>query len=201
MQVLISMHSWLLVPSDSLFAVKFSYFQGLLLIWMITTGTLLPVSSNSTWENSPSHSFRQKQTPNLKKLQVSACLSLTWVIFAVECYFIIKCSFIHSFFTVCMALLEMGSSEMCTAILRLLVDELPACNRLLLGWLLEHMSHVAEKVGPAFELPIGFLLQILPKKNMVTIICACCDKFFAYLCLLKHIILRLKQKLLKICLS
>ena len=32
------------------------------------------------------------------------------------------------------------------AILNLLMDELPLCNRLLLGWLLNHMSHIAEKV-------------------------------------------------------
>ena len=40
----------------------------------------------------------------------------------------------------------MDTAEMQLAILNLLMDELPLCNRLLLGWLLNHMSHIAEKV-------------------------------------------------------
>ena len=40
----------------------------------------------------------------------------------------------------------MGTVEMQIAVLRLLMEEVPLCNNLLLGWLLIHMSHIAERV-------------------------------------------------------
>ena len=49
----------------------------------------------------------------------------------------------------------MGTAEMQLAVLNLLMDELPLCNRLLLGWLLNHMSHIAEKVRIRWREEIG----------------------------------------------
>ena len=49
----------------------------------------------------------------------------------------------------------MGTAEMQLAVLNLLMDELPLCNRLLLGWLLNHMSHIAEKVRMRWREEIG----------------------------------------------
>jgi RalA-binding protein 1 len=43
------------------------------------------------------------------------------------------------------ALTNLNTADTQLAVLRLLIDELPLCNRLLLSWLLLHMNHIADK--------------------------------------------------------
>lgn len=114
--------------------------------------TRLLVCSNCFSESSLNLLFRQNCLRDLRQLLVSwnfnFFLFLTHNRCTVQCMwdYELFVAFILLLFWV-LSLLEMDSKEMQQAVLKLLLDELPACNSLLLGWLLTHMAHVAEKVS------------------------------------------------------